>query len=332
MMKFFKGLVVLLVIFLILFFISATLYVKVYGKALVEEVLTNALNRRVAFERASYHFPLGIRAQNIRIAQSLEGEKFFEAQSIITQLSPDAIYQGRLIFDSVVFVKPLIVIEKTKKSGDISDERARRYGVVIPPGNPDVSATGSASQGRENLNNNKRKEILVKQLILKQGQFQYTNSSIDKDFSFSMEDVYLKAEHLSFPLRAGQTDFNVSGRLVKKGNPLSGSSVDGDGWVDIVQRNMDAEVEIIEADGSVGMTAKAVSRNNDMDVQGEVKFQNMPKEKSDQDSSGSSSVNNLIFNALSSAGVNIGAKFSFKTKMDNFKPEQVSFSGNVVTK
>jgi len=231
----------------------------------------------------------------------------------------------------VVFVKPLVVIEKVQKTEDLSDERIRRYGVIIPPDNSDLLTTDSDPDGKKNVSNNQQTEVSIKQLILKQGRFQYTNSFINKDFSFALEDVYLKAEHLSFPLRAGRTDFNISGRLIKRGNPLSGSSVEGSGWVDVVQRNMEAKIEIIEADGSVGMTAEAVSKNNNMDVKGEVKFQNIFMKNSKQDSLDSSSVNNLIFNALSSAGVKIGAKFSFKTKMDDFRPEQVSFSGNVVT-
>ena len=43
-------------------------------------------------------------------------------------------------------------------------------------------------------------------------------------------------------------------------------------------------------------------------------------------------VNDLVLNALSSSGVEIGINFAFNTQMDNFRIGQVSFSGNVVTK
>jgi hypothetical protein len=332
-MKIFKKLIILFILLLILFFAGMRLYVKVYGKGLIEEALASALKRSVALGKVSYHFPLSLRAQNVRVAPSSDGGNSFEAQDIVLQLSFDAVFQRQFVFDSVIFIKPLVVIEKIKKPEDIPDEEARRYGVVVPPDHSDRAATDSASDDEKNLSNDKQTGVFIKQLVFKQGRFQYTNRSIDKDFSFSMEDVYLNAEQVSLPLRAGRTDFNVSGRLVKKGNPLSGSSVQGDGWADIVQRNMEAKIEIIEADGSVGMTAQAVSENNDMQVQGEVKFQSIFMEKEKEEASDdSSAVNNLIFDALSSAGVSIGAKFSFKTKMDDFRPEQVSFSGNVVTK
>ena len=189
-MKPLKRLILSFVILLILFFVGATLDVRVYGKSLIEEALTNALKRSVVLEKVSYHFPLSLRARNIHIAQSLDGGTFFEAQDIIAQLSFDAIYQRRLIFDSVVFVKPLVVIEKVKKSKYISGERSRRYGVVIPLDNSELATTDSAPASKENLSNSKQTEVLIRQLILKQGRFQYANSSFGKDFSFAVEDVY----------------------------------------------------------------------------------------------------------------------------------------------
>lgn len=157
-MKIFKKLILSFVILLILFFVGVTLYIRVYGKSLIEEALTSALKRRVVLEKISYRFPLSLRAQNIHIAQSLAGGKFFEAQNIIARLSSDSIYQRRLIFDSVVFIKPLVVIEKVKKSENFSDEQTRRYGVVIPPDNSDFSATNNVSARRKNLGNNKKTE------------------------------------------------------------------------------------------------------------------------------------------------------------------------------
>lgn len=330
-MKLLKRLLILFAIFLVLFFVSASVYVKFYGKSLIEEALRSSLNRAVVIEKMSYRFPLNLRAQNVRIAHSIEGKQFFRAQDIIAQLSIGAIFQRRLIFNSVKLIKPVIIIEKTETSQG-SPPPIRRYGVVIPPEQSDPSDVNSISDISRDQNKNKQTEVLIKHLVLSQGRFEYANSSIDKDFSFAMEDVYLKAENLVFPAQSGQTNFNIVGRLIKEGNPLSGSSVEAHGWVDIVQRNMEARVEVVEADGSVGMTAEAVSKNNDMEVKGEIKFQNILMGVGKGDSSDASAVNNLISSALSSAGVEIGAQFSFKTKMDDFQPEQISFSGKVVTK
>jgi len=331
-MKLLKRLLIFFAIFLVLFFISASVYVKFYGKSLIEKALQGALNRDVVIEKVSYRFPLNLQAQNIRIAHLIEGKKFLEVQDIIAQLSFNTIFQRRLIFNSVKMIKPVVMIEKTETSRDFPLPPVRRYGVVIPPEQSESSSVHSASDVSQEQNENKQAEVSIKHLIFKQGQFQYTNSSIHKDFSFTMEDVYLKAENLVFPSRSGQTSFHIVGRLIKEGSPLSGSSVEAHGWVDIAQRDMEAKIEVVEADGSVGMTAVAASKNNDMEVKGEIKFQNILMGADKEEPSDASAVNNLISNALSSAGVEIGAQFSFKTKMDDFRPEQVSFSGKVVTK
>jgi len=327
-----KRLLILFAILLILFFVSASAYVKLYGKNLIEKALQDALSRDVVIENISYRFPLNLRAQGIRIAHLIEGKKFLEVQDISAQLSLDTIFQRKLIFNSVICNKPVVVIEKIEMSQDTPLPLIRRYGIVIPPEQSESSGVNYASEISQDQNENKQKGVSIKHLVFKQGRFQYANSSINKDFSFAMEDVYLKAENLVFPARSGQTKFNIVGRLIKEGNPLSGSSVEAHGWVDIVQRDMEAKVEVVEADGSVGMTAEATSKNNDMEVKGEIKFQNFLMGSDRGDPSDTSAVNNLISGALSSAGVKIGLQFSFKTKMDDFDPKRVSFSGSVVTK
>jgi len=331
-MKLLKRLFISLTILLVLFFISASVYVHFYGKKFIEEALQKSLNRNVTIENVSYQFPMNLRLGNVHISHWIEGKKFFEVQGIIAQLSIDAIFRRQLILNSVELIKPVIMIEKIAGFNDDSHQQERRHGVVIPPQQSDPAGPNAISGGERVRKKNKQTKISIKRLILKQGLFQYKNSSIDKDFSFAMEDVYLKVDRLVFPVEEGKTNFNISGRLVKEGNPLSGSSVEGHGWVDIVQRDMEARVEVVEADGSVGMTAEAFSKNNDMEVKGEIKFQNILMGTDRKGSTEASTVNNLISSALSSAGVEIGAKFSFKTKMDDFRPEQVSFSGNVVTK
>ena len=328
-MKLFKRLLILIVAFLVLFFVSVSVFVKIYGKNFVEKILKNTLDREVSVEKVSYQFPLSLRLNNIRIAHLIEGKKFFEAQSIAARLSIDAILRQELVFDYVTIIKPVVIIEKITTRQESSDRPIRRHGVVIPPNQEGSAGVDKISDADES---EKQFGISIKNIILSQGRFQYANSSIDKDFSFSMEDIYLKAQHLAFPFKMGQTKFDVSGRLIKKGNPLSGSSVEGHGWVDIVKRDMEVKIEIIEADGSVGMTAEAISKDNDMEVKGEIKFQNILMGIGKGDSSDISVVNNLISSTLSTAGIEIGAKFSFKTKMDDFRPEQVSFSGNVVTR
>ena len=65
-------------VLLIIFFLGATIYVRIYGKSLVERALNVSLNRNVVLGEATYHFPLGLRAYNVDISQSTQGGEFLK--------------------------------------------------------------------------------------------------------------------------------------------------------------------------------------------------------------------------------------------------------------
>ncbi len=308
-------------VLLILFFVAATIYVRIYGKSLVEEALNVSLKRNVVLRKATYHFPLGFRAYNVQIAQSLEGGELLKIKKVIAQLSSDAIFERKFSFDLVFLIEPSLVVKGAKNSSDNKQGQAESS---VPEKSEGLIPAGVESE-------NKEIEVSIKKLIVRKGYLQYEDGITEKGFSFDLEDVQLKAEQLVFPLKPGKTGFDMSARLAKKGNPLSGSHVTGSGWIDALNKNMEAKVEVIEADGKIGLTADALSLNNDMEVKGDINIQNLLWGVN-RPSSDASAVNDLVLNALSSSGVEIGASFAFKAKMDNFRVGKISFSGNVVTK
>jgi hypothetical protein len=308
----------------ILFVIAATIYVRIYGKSYVEGILNTSLQRNVVLGTASYHFPFGFQAEDVHIAQSYQGGEFLDIKKIIAQLSPDdAIFQGKLAFDIVILEEPSLVVKTAKGPENAVQGQEPEGEVAAPPSPPTITK-------EQNLK--RQTEISVKHLLVKQGRLRYRDGLAEKGFSFDLRDVQLKAKKLTFPLRPGKSEFDMTAGLVKKGNPLSGGSVKSSGWIDAVQRDMDVSIEVVEANGAVGLTAKAVSKDNDMDVKGEINMKNLFLETDKKASSDASAVNDLVLNALSSSGIEIGAQFAFKTQMDNFRVGQVSFSGNVVTK
>lgn len=323
-MKILKFFLKFFLILFVLFFISASIYVRIYGKSIVEQGLNTALKRNVVLGNASYHFPFGLSAKDVIIARSTEGGEFLRVKKVIAQLSADTVYKGKLAFDLVAFIEPVLFIEGKKSvsveapvpaqsDSEPSDEQAKV---------PSQSRPGQASPV----------EVTVRHLVVKKGKVRYKEEVAGKGFTFDLEDVQAEVENLIFPLKEGRSAFVISGLLIKEGNVISGSRARAEGWVDVYKKDMEAGLEVTEADGTVGLTARAVSKDNAMDVSGEIKMQNLLKGFEQKVSPDAPSVNNLILNALSSSGVQIGAKFAFKTRMDNFRVGQVSFSGSVVTK
>lgn len=178
-------------------------------------------------------------------------------------------------------------------------------------------------------------KVRIQQLAVRNGRFQYAQELNGSDFSFRLEEISLEAENIALPLEPMKTPFHFWGRFIKEGNPLSGSKVDGSGWADFVTKDMEGKLQIVGVDGRAALTADVASHNNDMTVQGDLKVSGLPlgggSLGAGKDSAGTSAVGNLISGVLSSMGVEIGAKFSFKTKMDDFQINDISFSGNVAT-
>jgi hypothetical protein len=72
-MKLVKRLLIFIAILLVLFLAGASVFVKFYGKGLIEETLKSALSREVSIEAMSYRFPLVLQARNIHIAHLIKG-------------------------------------------------------------------------------------------------------------------------------------------------------------------------------------------------------------------------------------------------------------------
>jgi hypothetical protein len=333
-MKLFRKFLIGLCILVILIFVAVSLCVKVYGKDLLQNVLNASIKKDVEIGDLQFQFPLGLCAFNVNV------EGIIQAKEVRTQISFDSILAKKLNISYVAFIKPVVNIEKTK----IIKKEFMEVKEKTKPINP------SQSKQADINNNNDTVEFNIKHLFVREGQIRYSNDilrqgiadqeqvsgaeeeSANNDFSFKLEDVQITAEDIIFPVRPSLTKFQISARLAEDDKPLAGSRVEGSGWINVAERDMDGKLKITEADGKAGLTANIISRNNHMTVQGDLRVSNFRIASLENKDPEASSLNNLIFGALSSMGVEIGAKFSFDTKMDDFQLSNISFSGDVERK
>ncbi len=173
----------------------------------------------------------------------------------------------------------------------------------------------------------------VTRVIVNGGAYSYTGRG-ENPLRFRVEDIRLEAGDISIPLAAVHTNFKFWGRLAQEKNPLSGSRVESSGWVDWVKKDMEGTLRVVDPSGHAGLTAQAVAKNNDMTVTGDLKMTGLPVRQAGLPSVARSTdamaINELISGVLSAAGVEIGAKFSFKTKMDDLQIGNIAFSGKVI--
>ncbi len=252
-----KKILIACVIVVVLVVVAASVYVKLYGKALLEQALGRSLQKEVRIESVGYQFPFGVRTGNVRI------EPDFSAGEVLAQFAPASLLAG-----------------------------PRR----------------------------------ITRLVVTGGTYSYVGGGEDP-LRFRVENIRLEAGNILIPLAPAHANFKFWGRLAQEKNPLSGSRVESSGWVDWVKKDMEGTLQVVEPGGHAGLTAQAVSRNNDMTVTGDLKMTSLPSVAQSKEAT---AVNELISGVLSAAGVEIGAQFSFKTKMDDLQISNVAFSGKVI--
>lgn len=257
MMNTLKKILISCVIIVVFAVVAASVYVKLYGKALLEQALGRSLQKEVRLESIAYQFPFGVRAGNVRV------EPDFSADEILAQFAPASLWA-----------------------------EPRR----------------------------------ITRLVVNGGTYNYIGRG-ENPLRFRVENIRLEAGDILIPLASVHTNFKFLGRLAQEKNPLSGSRVESSGWVDWVKKDMEGTLRVVEPGGHAGLTAQAVSKNNDMTVTGDLKMTSLPSVAQSRDAA---AVNELISGVLSAAGVEIGAQFSFKTKMDDLQISNVAFSGKVV--
>ena len=108
-----------------------------------------------------------------------------------------------------------------------------------------------------------------------------------------------------------------------------GSTIKSEGWIDLARRDLDGQVLVLEKGDRIGLNAHAVAKNNDLSVTGKVLAKNLFSTEQKDKLEGK--VDDFVLSALSNIGVEIGADFSFKTKLDDFHIDEISFSGSVST-
>ena len=323
-MKFLKVIVVIVLLFIVFSLISVSFYLKYHGKYLLEDTLRIALNRDVSVGSISIKFPLGVSIRDLKVLGSSfsKGKNSFEVNKINVRLEFWEIFDKKIKIKELVLIDPYIFIEKKAKStikAKASDNKK------------DVQ--GEAKNEEADIRIEEKKEIkplqiYAERMYIRNGVVEYIDSVSDKKIDFILNEFYLKLGNLYVPFKPSQISFDFRAIVAKANGPLLGSRAKGKGWIDIVKKDMEAQLELLEADGHAGLTANFVSKNNDMVVQGDINVDNFLLGLNETNL-GENNIADKVFGALLSMGVEVGAHYSFRTKMDDIRINSVALTGRV---
>ncbi len=227
-------------------------------------------------------------------------------------------FDKKVTIDTLTYIPPLtLVIDALRVEKDFYADKAT---VELKP--------GSVAFYIKHKLNAAPIDLEIKSIWIEKAKVSYPLLLPSKTIILNAKDVEFVAENVTVPLKDEKTAFSLKGVLVDTTVPMVGDRIEAAGWVNYVKKDMDATAKLFNPEGRASLTAKAVSADNDMQVAGTAILNSRPLFKSDGEKN-KSALEQVISQAVEAMQVVVTANFSFTTKMDKFKIEQVSFTGNV---
>jgi hypothetical protein len=289
-------------------------YVNKNVKKVLVELLQSNVHSDVSIAYVKYKFPFQIYAVDASLAGKLQ------IKEIYAFLKPSSFFdKENITFKTIQFIEPTLTIYKTKSLQErvVSvDENVKKLEKKLDK----KVVKNKKSQSKRNL--------VIDQILVKEGKIDYVNQLSEKEFSILLEAVYLRMNEIAFPLVKKSLNFTLTAQLKQDRLPITASQVKAEGWINYLAKDLDANISIFETDGEASFTAKAVSRNNAMKVEGKVKLDHLIELENDVKIN---SIDSVLHTVLNETNLVVGADFSFETKMDDFRFSKVSFSGSLLS-
>lgn len=296
----------------VLLFVGLSIYIQKNGKALVEEKISAALQKEVHVGKARLIFPLGLRFENIEIKGALT------AKLLRIHLGIPLFFDGHFNIAKIKLTDPVFFVTYSTEKKILLGDVASVLTTPITNAQPvlDDKKKAKVSQG-----------IIIDYLEIKGGKVkifdQPHNNVID------VGNVNLKAMEIALPPKNIKTRFDFTAVVVGDNVPFAGQKMEARGVMNIVSRNMDAMVKMVDPSGNSGFSAQFKSVNNDMVVKGRInvgRFVSGIKTKNSKESA----FEGFLASVIESSGEDIGIDFTCPTKMDDFNCEKLGISGKVV--
>jgi len=316
MNKFFKTLLIIFIV-LAICFAGLSIYVAKAGKPLIQKLLSQTFQQDVSLGRIYYLPPFNIIVAHVNVGD------FFSAEKISINVSPVSLIKGRLDIALITFTKPTLTIDSFQSAANKTSSKTSSS--KEPPSNNKIEEPHqTVSQPVTVTKSEEHNVFKVGKLLISEGIFVYTDLDNNGKYAFRMDHCRMEGGPIVMP-QPELMHFTFSSAMTESRLPVSIDVIQGQGWIDVRKKNMQAEIKFSNPAGQEGLVLNAISKNNDMTVILDGNLAGAlggPKQ-----SKGAS----YVLGALNSFGVKIQGQISFNTKMDNFRiPDNMAISGRVV--
>ena len=331
-MKKFKRLFLSLLLILTVTFLFINLFLFFKGKEILTRHISQATHHDIALKKIWFRFPFNLYIEGLTI------DGVSPARQVVIKLGFSNIFKSEFLIQ-YLGLKQSVISLKRNEAGKVVLEGLRSMDsaqIVNLEPQPVQAAGMPPGHHEDSLKKNQPGKLLIRHIEFEDARLEFHEASQPQaNDTLAVGDIILNNIHMSIqnvtvPLESKIMRYALKGTLSIPHLKVEGKSVNSKGWLNLLKKDMEADLSVSESDQSASLTTHLVSQDNRMHVAGNIKVNNFLKDFSKNNSS--ESLDSMIFGALSSMGVEVGVDFAFDTAMDEFKLTNVSFSGNVVTK
>ena len=339
-------------IIFIFLFLSVILFVSAKGKQILAEKLSEAFAAKVEIGTLNVIFPLGLHVSDFYV------ERYGFVKDIDMGFGVFYLFRKDLNFSNLVLNQPQLIIHRTKANtfgiGELSkDDRVEESPAVpaapVPGGGPGPEQKSLPPQDKR-VHPKDMPHFHVDKFVVRNGVINFFDYSKEGDFSrLTVKDVDIRLKDVSYPFRSGKTRFDVKAAILGE-DPVrqsSAGSLSGRGWADFVKKDMKGELKIADLNAAAFLIqmgiplseelknfmgdvfVEAESQNNAMTVKGKLQVKDMAFHLSKGGDEKNPTLESMFLEGLQSLAKKVQIEFQFKTRMDDFKVESVSFTGNI---
>ncbi len=298
-------------------FIGATILFFLFfnwkGEAFIEKKLSKIFDAPVNVEYLRILVPFGLAWDDMTVGD------VFKAKEIRIFLGWPNVFAREFHVAKALVVEPelTIVIPPRQEATFVPEPQAE------VPAEADVSADDAVEKQPARL--------VIESLVVHRASLAVINPTPEKAFQVYLSDGEAWLKNFEYPQTERNTDFSLKAIVVKSSWPVKGSLIELSGWYQWPQRNLNADLRLDPAEKGFALTANANAMANECTVSGNIKMADMmedltPKSES---SGGKLDFQSMFIQAIQASGVEVDARFQFKTSLDNFEIGAISFSGNM---
>ena len=292
--------------------VGTALYLNAYGTQLFQELLSSAFKRQVSFSKLIFKPPFAFHMVDLNI------ESLLKANRVDVYPNFNSFFSQKITIDRVILNNVEFVI--------------RRQQIDILKAQSEAEEIKEMVDSALNTISRSTKSMRIQEMIVRGGKMIYTDHRKDKSLDFTLHNMDVSAQNISLPQSDEDLFIQLSGMLQTEQKKLNGGSVRVDGWVNWNRRNAQLTLNVADRKQKNALKAVLTSSNNDMKVEGDLLVKNFGVPEEVKKEEGSKPLESVMTSVLSTVGVDVGAKFVFNTKMDDFEIENVTFNGTLSTK